>query len=56
MTPIPDEQAGPREVSVDPLDKLAAEIIEISNMALRGEIDLDTWEAAIEEATRSVKK
>lgn len=55
--PINDAVAGPDpDHKKDPLNKIAPEIIAISNMALSGEIDLDTWEAAIEEATKGVKK
>lgn len=41
MTPIPNEQAGPAEVERDPMEALAAAVIENSNKALRRYIRIE---------------
>jgi hypothetical protein len=45
--PIPDAQAGLPDVQIDPMDKLAKNIIDIANLAISGQITLTEWEERI---------
>ena len=54
--PIPEAAAGKDYDKLDPVDRLALQIHDIANAALRGDITLDEWEIMTDQVTGQTKK